>query len=40
MTIDNNNNNHVLAYGIEKTIRPMVTLEETLDELERQNAVS
>jgi hypothetical protein len=31
----------VLAYGIEKTIRPMMmTLEETIDELERQNAVS
>jgi hypothetical protein len=41
MTIDNNtNNDHVLAYGIEKTIRPMMTLQKTLEELERQNAVS
>jgi hypothetical protein len=31
----------VLEYDIEKTIRPMmITLEETIDELERQNAVS
>jgi hypothetical protein len=30
----------VLAYGIEKTTGPMMTLEETIDELERQNAVS
>jgi predicted metal-dependent phosphoesterase TrpH len=30
----------VLAYGIEKTIRPRMTLEETLDEIEWQNAVS
>jgi hypothetical protein len=30
----------VLAYGIEKTIRPGMTLEETLDEIEWQNAVS
>jgi predicted metal-dependent phosphoesterase TrpH len=30
----------VLAYGIEKTIRPRMTLEETFDEIAWQNAVS
>ena len=30
----------MLAYGIEKTIRLRMTLEETLDEIEWQNAVS
>ncbi|MEW6603195.1 MAG: PHP-associated domain-containing protein [Thermoproteota archaeon] len=38
VTIDNNG--HVLAYGIHKAIRPGMTLEETLDEIERQGAVS
>ena len=38
ITIDNGG--HVLAYGIQKTIRPGMTLEETLDEIKRQNAVS
>jgi len=31
---------HVLAYGIQKTIRPRMNLEETLDEIRRQDAVS
>jgi predicted metal-dependent phosphoesterase TrpH len=31
---------HVLAYGIHKAIKPGMTLEETLDEIERQGAVS
>ena len=30
----------MLAYGIEKTIRPRMTLDESLDEIEWQNAVS
>jgi predicted metal-dependent phosphoesterase TrpH len=35
-----NNKGHVLAYGIEKEIRPGMTLDETLDEIRRQNGVS
>ena len=35
-----NNKGHVLAYGIEKEIRPGMTLDETLDEIRKQNAVS
>lgn len=31
---------HILAYGIQKTIRPRMNLEETLDEIRRQDAVS
>lgn len=31
---------HVLAYGIQKTIKPRMNLEETLDEIRRQDAVS
>jgi len=31
---------HVLAYGLHKTIVPGMSLEETLDEVRRQNAVS
>ena len=38
ITVDNGG--HVLAYGINKTITPGMTLEETLDEIKRQNAVS
>lgn len=38
ITVDNGG--HVLAYGITKTITPGMTLEETLDEIKRQNAVS
>lgn len=38
ITIDNGG--HVLAYGIHKTIRQGMTLEETLDEIRRQDAVS
>jgi predicted metal-dependent phosphoesterase TrpH len=38
ITIDNGG--HVLAYGINKTINPGMTLGETLDEIKRQNAVS
>jgi predicted metal-dependent phosphoesterase TrpH len=38
ITIDNGG--HVLAYGIKKTIKPGMTLVETLDEIKRQNAVS
>jgi len=34
------NKGHVLAYGITKEVRPGMTLEETLDEIRRQNAVS
>ena len=34
------NGGHVLAYGIHETIRPGMTLEETLDQVKRQNAVS
>ena len=35
-----NNKGHVLAYGIEKEIRPGMTLDETLDEIKKQNGVS
>jgi predicted metal-dependent phosphoesterase TrpH len=35
-----NNKGHVLAYGIEKEIRPGMTLDETLDEIKQQNGVS
>ncbi|TLX66250.1 MAG: PHP domain-containing protein [Thaumarchaeota archaeon] len=35
-----NNKGHVLAYGIEKEIRSGMTLEETLDEIRKQNGVS
>lgn len=35
-----NNGGHVLAYGIHETIRQGMTLEETLDEIKRQGAVS
>ncbi len=35
-----NNKGHVLAYGIENEIRPGMTLDETLDEIGRQNGVS
>jgi predicted metal-dependent phosphoesterase TrpH len=35
-----NNKGHVLAYGIEKEIRPGMTLDETLDEIRQQNGVS
>jgi predicted metal-dependent phosphoesterase TrpH len=38
ITIDNGG--HVLAYGIHKTIRAGMTLEETLDEIKRQDAIS
>ena len=38
ITIDNHG--HVLAYGITKEVRSGMTLEETLDEIKRQNAVS
>lgn len=38
ITIDNGG--HVLAYGIRSTIRAGMTLEETLDEIRRQGAVS
>lgn len=38
ITIDNGG--HVLAYGIYRTIKPGMTLEETLDEIRRQGAVS
>lgn len=31
---------HVLAYGIHKAIRPGMSLEETLDEIQRQDAIS
>ena len=35
-----NNKGHVLAYGIENEIRPGMTLDETLDEIRKQNGVS
>ena len=35
-----NNKGHVLAYGIEKEIRPGMTLDETLDEIRKQNGIS
>jgi predicted metal-dependent phosphoesterase TrpH len=35
-----NNKGHVLAYGIEKEVRPGMTLDETLDEIRQQNGVS
>jgi predicted metal-dependent phosphoesterase TrpH len=35
-----NNKGHVLAYGIEKEIRPGMTIDETLDEIRQQNGVS
>jgi len=35
-----NNKGHVLAYGVEKEIRPGMTLDETLDEIRKQNGVS
>ena len=35
-----NNKGHVLAYGIEREIRPGMTLDETLDEIRQQNGVS
>lgn len=35
-----NNQGHVIAFGINKDIRPGMTLEETLDEIKRQNAIS
>lgn len=38
VTIDTNG--HVLAYGIYKTIKPWMSLEETLDEIGRQDGVS
>ena len=38
--ITTNNKGHVLAYGIEKEIRPSMTLDETLDEIRQQNGVS
>ena len=38
ITIDNKG--HVLAYGLDKEISPGKTLEETLDEIKRQGAVS
>jgi hypothetical protein len=38
ITIDNKG--HVLAYGITKEIRPGLTLEETLDQIKKQNGLS
>jgi predicted metal-dependent phosphoesterase TrpH len=38
VTIDNQG--HVIAFGISREIRPGMTLEETLDEIKRQGAVS
>jgi predicted metal-dependent phosphoesterase TrpH len=35
-----NNKGHVLAYGIEDEIRPGMTLDETLDEIRKQNGIS
>ena len=35
-----NNKGHVLAYGIENEIMPGMTLDETLDEIRKQNGVS
>ncbi len=35
-----NTGGHVLAYGIHKTVRQGMTLEETLDEIKRQDAIS
>jgi hypothetical protein len=35
-----NNQGHVIAFGISREIRPGMTLEETLDEIKRQNAIS
>ena len=35
-----NNKGHVLAYGIENEIRPGMTLDETLEEIRKQNGVS
>jgi predicted metal-dependent phosphoesterase TrpH len=38
ITIDSQG--HVLAYGLHRRIRPGLTLEETLDEIKKQNAIS
>src|SRR5919198_5261844 len=38
ITIDNKG--HVLAYGINKEVKPGMSLEQTLDEIKRQNGVS
>jgi predicted metal-dependent phosphoesterase TrpH len=38
ITIDNQG--HVLAYGLHKVIRPGMTLEDTLDEIRKQGAIS
>jgi hypothetical protein len=38
ITIDNQG--HVLAYGLHKQIRPGMTLEDTLDEIRKQDAIS
>jgi predicted metal-dependent phosphoesterase TrpH len=35
-----NNQGHVIAYGINEEIKSGMTLEETLDEIKRQNAIS
>lgn len=35
-----NNKGHVLAYGIENEIRPGMTLDETIDEIRKQNGIS
>ena len=35
-----NNKGHVIAYGIYKEIRPGMTLDDTLDEIKRQSAIS
>jgi predicted metal-dependent phosphoesterase TrpH len=35
-----NNKGHVLAYGIENEIKPGMTLDETLDEIKKQNGIS
>ena len=35
-----NNKGHVLAYGIQDEIKPGMTLDETLDEIRKQNAIS
>jgi predicted metal-dependent phosphoesterase TrpH len=35
-----NNKGHVLAYGIDKEINPGMSLDETLDEIRRQNGIS
>lgn len=38
ITIDDGS--HIIAYGINKTIKPGLTFEETLDEIKKQNAIS